>query len=862
MNDKYSKVNWHCLSAEEVYKKLSSGSNGLTEDDARQRFLKFGANELPDKKKLPTWKLFLRQFQDFMILILVAAAVVSGIISDLTDTIVIVIIVLLNAIIGFVQEYKAGKAMEALKKLAAVHSNVIRNGNVFRIMARELVPGDIILVEAGDSIPADARLTEVYSLRMDEAALTGESVPPDKATGTLSEPDLPPGDRLNMIYKGTTVVNGRGRAIVTATGMDTEIGSIARLLQQDENDTPLKLRLRDFGKKLSYIILFICILIFGIGLLKGEEPLRMLLISISLAVAAIPEALPALITIALARGARRMVRKNALVRKLPAVETLGSVTVICSDKTGTLTMNKMQVVNFMEPDHAMIIQNNYSPGYLGMMLNHDLKFSGPEEIKGDPTELALYNFGIRHKNHSNELHVTKIFPRVAEIPFDADRKCMTTIHRLDERFLIITKGASEKISELLLDKADSIKLLQRADDWSKEGLRVLAYAFKVSDHLPDEITPDSIELAMKFGGMAGLMDPIREEVKEAISDCRTAGIIPVMITGDHPSTAAAIARQLDFPAGDDSVISGMQMKAMSRQKLLDKVDRIRVYARVTPEQKLDIVKALQQKNHFVAMTGDGVNDAPSLKAADIGIAMGITGTDVSKEASHIILLDDNFATIVKAIREGRRIYDNIRKFIKYIMTCNSAEIWTIFMASLIGLPIPLLPIHILYINLVTDGLPGLALAGEKAEHDIMKRPPRKTNENLFSGGMGFHILWVGVLMAGITLATQAFALVNNMHWQTMVFTVLSLSQLGHVLAIRSEKEFLYAKGIFSNARLLVTVVATFLLQLVIIYLPEANTVFKTEPLSFYELGFCILMSAIVFHAVEFEKWLKKIKTEA
>lgn len=852
-------MKWHTLDIKTILNRLDAGAEGLSTQQAINIQSKIGKNELQEKKKKPAWLLFLHQFTDFMILVLLAAAVIAGIAGDLTDTIIIVVIVILNAVVGFIQEYRAEKAMEALKKIAALQAVVLRDGHVVTINAAGLVPGDVVLLEAGNVVPADLRLMECHSLLIEEAALTGESVPVEKAVHPLAEEDLSLGDRINMAYKSTLVTNGRAKGIVIATGMQTEIGQIARLLQQEESVTPLQQRMSDFGRKLSYIILLICVMLFGIGLLRGEQPLNMLLISISLAVAAIPEALPALITIALAQGANRLVKKNALVRKLPAVETLGSVTFICSDKTGTLTQNKMKVTGVHRYDENELPEEQL-PLLEGLMaLNHDVKQAKDGKMQGDPTELALVNYFIETYPQNNPISLQEKFHRVAELPFDSDRKCMTTVHRLQNRYLVIAKGAAESVLDKLTDKAAAVELLQLAEQWATEGIRVIVYAYKWLDRLPEPFSYENVETELLPAGIAGMIDPPRQEAKQAIEQCKSAGIHPVMITGDHPATAATIARQIGILTGNELVVTGKEMKQMTVEEFADKVEKIRVYARVSPEQKLSIIKALQAKGHFVSMTGDGVNDAPSLKSANIGVAMGINGTDVSKEAAHMILLDDNFATIVRAVKEGRRIYDNIRKFVKYIMTCNGAEIWTLFLAPLIGLPIPLLPIHILWINLVTDGLPGLALAGEKAERDIMHRPPRRTNESLFADGIAYHIVWVGLLMAGITLGTQAWAIHGeNGHWQTMVFTVLSLSQLGHVLAIRSEKEFLYRQGIFSNPQLLGAVFLTFILQLAVIYLPVANHIFKTAPLTFNELLICIGVSAIVFHAVELEKWIKSV----
>ncbi|MBK7888488.1 MAG: cation-translocating P-type ATPase [Bacteroidetes bacterium] len=850
-------MNWHANAFEDILEEVRSATKGLSGEEAALRLETNGPNELEEKKRKSPLMIFLAQFKDFMILALLFAAIISGVIGEMTDTLIILIIVLLNAIIGFVQEYRAEKAMQMLKKMAAIQATVQREGTVVKLPAADLVIGDVVLLDAGNAVPADLRILEAHSLRIDESALTGEALAVDKSSEKIEGENIPLGDRLNMAYKSTLVTNGRGLAVVVATGMNTEIGKIARLLQEGEMSTPLQRRMADFGKRLSLIILGICIILFGVGLLRGEEPLNMLLLSISLAVAAIPEALPALITIALALGAKHLVQQNALIRKLPAVEALGSVSFICSDKTGTLTMNKMKVVQVQEEPTA---DSHFplSPLRMSMALNHDVRFSKGEEAIGDSTELALVEY-VMEENGRNTFNVLSAsFPRVAELPFDADRKCMSSVHVFKDRYVVFTKGAIESIARCLADQKNAEKLFSLNEEWAAKGLRVLAFAYKYIDVLPDTISIETLEKDLVFTGLAGMIDPPRPEAKAAIEECITAGIKPVMITGDHPATALSIAKEVGIWNGKGYCVSGVELEQMSEDDLQEKVEHISVYARVSPEQKIRIVKALQSKGHSVSMTGDGVNDAPSLRAADIGVAMGINGTDVSKEAADMILLDDNFATIVKAVREGRRIYDNIRKFVKYIMTCNGAEIWTIFLAPLAGLPIPLLPIHILWINLVTDGLPGLALANEKAEEDVMRRPPSKSDESLFSGGVSFHILWVGLLMAGVTLATQQWAVTNQLaHWQTMVFTILSLSQLGHVLAIRSDKTFLYMQGIFSNRMLIGAIAITVVLQMMIIYLPFANEIFKTQPLTLKELLICIGMSAVVFHAVELEKWIKR-----
>lgn len=846
-------MSYYNSSVEDTIRSMNSRAEGLSLNEVQSRLEKYGRNELKEKKKIPTWMLFLRQFKDFMILILIAAAVLSGFMGDMTDTIIILIIVLLNAIVGFVQEYRAEKAMEALQKITLSHVQVLRDSQPTVISSKEVVPGDVVLLEAGNIVPADMRLMVSNKLKIDESSLTGESVPVDKGSNDITGKDIALGDQLNMAFKGTLVSNGRAKGLVIATGMKTELGKIADLLQQKEAATPLQVRMEKFGKKLSYIILLICAILFLTGILRGEEPYKILLLSISLAVAAIPEALPALITIALSRGASRLAKKQALVRKLPAVETLGSVTFICSDKTGTLTQNKMRVVAKRSIGPSDLPSLN-----LCMTLNHDVQINGDNETIGEPTELAMVHDIIDEYDLETFKQVLEDHPRVAELPFDSDRKCMTTVHHYKEKFLIVTKGASEAISAALLNESDIKFLEEYAETWAAQGKRVLAYAYDVVDALPKPFNYAMVESGLKLAGVVGLMDPPREEVKDAITKCKTAGIKPVMITGDHPATAKAIAKAVGILEDKDLVLTGSDLKKIEEVDFSEIVEKVAVYARVSPDQKLRIVKNLQNKGHFAAMTGDGVNDAPSLKAANIGVAMGINGTDVSKEASDLVLLDDNFATIVKAVKEGRRIFDNIRKFVKYIMTCNGAEIWTILLAPLLGMPFPLLPIHILWINLVTDGLPALALASEEAEKDIMERPPRPTNESLFSDGVGYHIIWVGLLMAGVTLAIQAWSLHQGLeHWQTMVFTVLSLSQLGHVLGVRSDRTFLYRQGIFSNIPLLSAVILTFLLQLGVIYLPFMNEIFRTEPLSWSELAICIGASLVVFHAVELEKWIRK-----
>jgi P-type Ca2+ transporter type 2C len=852
-------MNWHRLSIAEVFELHGTNQQGLTAIAAEEKLLKNGPNELQEGKKKSVAGILFSQFKDVMILILLGAAIISGIVGDITDAIVILVIVILNALVGFFQEYRAEKAMLALKQMAVTQARVLRNGAVHWLPATVLVPGDIVLLEAGNAVPADVRVIESFSLKIEEAALTGESHAVDKVTYALEQDDLPLGDQTNMAFKGTFVTYGRGSAVVVATGMQTELGRIAKMLQEGETLTPLQQRMASFGKKLSILVLFLCVVFFVAGWLRDEDILKMVLTSISLAVAAIPEALPAVITISLALAAKRMIRVNSLIRKLPAVETLGSVTYICTDKTGTLTKNKMYVEQVfvggqLYETNALSSAKQQDDMKLllhAFALNNDALDDGVDGIKGDSTEIALMEVAKQQGIQTND------WPRLAEIAFDADRKMMTTFHSYNNKIISFTKGAPD----ILLTRCSNIdinEMQEQVDDMAAKGQRTLGFAFRYWDAVPPTPGSETHEYDLQFLGLAGIIDPPREEVFDAVAQCKTAGIVPVMITGDHPLTAKTIAQRIGILSSEsDIVMTGQQLAALDTDSFLAKVEKIKVYARVSPEQKLQIVKMLQLKGHYVAMTGDGVNDAPSLKRANIGIAMGITGTDVSKEAAHMILLDDNFSTIVKAIKEGRRIYDNILKFIKYLMTTNSGELWTLLLGPMIGLPVSLLPIHILWINLVSDGLPAISLSFEKAEKDIMNRPPRSPQHNVFSEGRGLHMIWVGILMAGIALSLQGWAMKNGLHWQTIVFNVLCLCQLGHVLAIRSEKQSLFTQGIFSNKPLLVAVAIGFILQFAITYIPFLQPVFKTEALTMNEFILVGVASSIVFFAVEVEKLITR-----
>ncbi|RIW12528.1 cation-translocating P-type ATPase [Algoriphagus lacus] len=840
-----------------LFQQFDSGIPGISNSEAEKRIREFGPNALQEKKKKPAWILFLAQFKDFMILILAAAAIISGIVGDLTDTLIILVIIVLNAVLGFVQEYRAEKAMESLKKLTETHTKVIRDGQTLTVQSKALVPGDVVLLEAGNMVPADIRLIDTFSLKIDESSLTGESVPVDKISEPILKENLSPGDQLNMAFKGTLVTNGRATGLVLATGMKTEIGKIANLLQEATPVTPLQQRMQRFGKVISYLVLGICGLLFLAGLARGEDIFQVLLLSVSLAVAAIPEALPALITIALSLGAGRLAKKKALIRKLPAVESLGSVTYICTDKTGTLTQNKMTVVS-LDSDFLNSFSSEFSNLQLGLGLCHDVHLDKKGKPEGEATELALVERLLKELSVEKYSQLAKKFPRIGEIPFDSTRKRMSTLHQFGDQVLVLCKGASESISGILKVKTIAEEVSLSSEKWGEKGERVLAFAGKLIPKLPAESEWASLEAELEYFGKVGMIDPPRETVKTSIQECKTAGIKPVMITGDHHATAKAIAEEVGIWKPGDLVLTGAELADLNDEDFAKQVEKVSVYARVAPDQKLRIVQTLQLKGHYVAMTGDGVNDAPSLKAANIGVAMGIAGTDVSKEAAHLILLDDNFSTIVRAVKEGRRIFDNIRKFIKYIMTCNGAEIWTIGLAPFLGFPNPLLPIHILWINLVTDGLPALALAGERPEKDLMDRPPRPPKQSLFAEGVGYHIIWVGMLMAGVTLFTQYWAIRQGWHWQTMVFSVLAFSQLGHVMAVRSDRTFLFRQGLLSNKPLLISVGLTMLLQLGVIYLPMFNNIFKTQPLDLMELLFCIGMALIVFHAVEMEKLVRRI----
>jgi Ca2+-transporting ATPase len=904
---------WHNKNIEQVEKELETQLvTGLSKSVASSRLQEFGANELIGKKKRTLAVMFFDQFKNVLVLILIAAALISGVLREFLDASAICAIVILNAILGVLQERKAEKSLEALKRLAAPVAQVVRDGKLFTIPTRELVPGDIVLLQTGDRVSTDVRLVESVNLKIDEAALTGESVPVEKNAPIVLGEDASIGDRRNMAFMGTVVAYGRGKGIVVATGMSTEMGKIAEMLQSvEEEPTPLQVKLNRLGKWLSVACLAVCALVFFAGLLRGEEMIEMFMTAVSLAVAAIPEGLPAIVTIVLALGVSRMVARHAIIRKLPAVETLGCATVICSDKTGTLTQNKMQVTTlYLNNSLVSVTGNGYEPvgefyneaneklepnnAHIQLLLRigticndallqksedgkmarwQDGKTAKGQEgeewnIAGDPTEGALIVLAAKAGGWKTELE--KEYPRVAEIPFDSERKRMSTFHRTEDgQYVAYVKGAPdvllERCSFILengqtreLDAATRESILEQNSKMAAEALRVLGAAYKPFSALPEELSPDSVENELIFVGLWGMIDAPRPEVFDAVRICKEAGIKPIMITGDYRLTAQAIAEELGIKEKDALILTGAELNEKSNAELESLAEQVAVYARVSPEHKMRIVDALQKKGHIVAMTGDGVNDAPAIKKADIGVAMGITGTDVAKETADMVLTDDNFASIVGAVEEGRAIFDNIRKFTFYLLSCNLGEILIVFLPIMAGLGRPLEPIQILWINLLTDGLPALALGVEPPEKDIMKRPPRHPKEGVFTKKTALMTLLVGCLVAGAVLGAY---LVGLRFWaesaKTIAFSTLVLDELWRAFVYRSEKRTIFQLGFLSNKPLLWAVGSSLLLLAIVIFVPPLHAVFKTGFLSIGQWGVVLGFSFIPAFLIEMTKVVRR-----
>ncbi|MEQ8787804.1 MAG: cation-translocating P-type ATPase [Pirellulaceae bacterium] len=937
---------WHHKDVAAVLRELDSDADrGLSDAEAAKRQAKVGPNELRETGGRSALVILWDQLRGAMVLLLVVAAGVSIYLDEYADAGVVAAIIVLNAALGFAQDYRAEKALAALKQMAKPTVKVRRDGVVKELSSRDLAPGDIVLLETGNYVSADCRLLESMNLRVQESTLTGESEPVEKQVEPLETEDAALGDRRNMAYMGTVVTYGHGVGVVTEIGMQTELGHIAHSLQSVKSEpTPLQRRLGQLGRTLALVAIGIIVVVFLVGVLRSQDIKLMLMTALSMAVAVVPEGLPAVATVALALGARRMFQRRALIRKLPAVETLGSVTTICSDKTGTLTENRMTVtvidvvgdrldlteqlqrddtgLRFGEVHQQQVADESaFSVLLAAAALCNDAELEYDSEQDqyhslGDPTEAALVVAAARLGLPRDRL--TRMLPRVAEAPFDSERKRMTTVHHAaprngreadsedpedaevrrllapllqldDADYLALTKGAVDTVIDVCefvwidgepqpLDEKMRTRIQQAHDGLAEQGMRILGFALRPIDEQElsrlqgdspaGEQTPDgaeAIERELIFVGLAGMIDPPRPEAREAVERCRTAGIRPVMITGDHPLTAMHVGRQLGI-AADGEAVTGRRLAEMSSEQLKEQVEKVSVFARVAPAHKLQIVKALQELGHVVAMTGDGVNDAPALKQAHIGVAMGITGTDVSKEAADIVLLDDNFATIVNAVEEGRKAYDNIRKFVMYTMTSNAGEVCAMLLAPLLGMPLPLLPIQILWINLVTDGLPGLALAVEPAERNTMRRAPYPPGEHVFGRGMGWDVVWIGLLMGAVSLAMGYWAFLddaeNVARWRTIVFTVLTLSQMGNALAVRSISDSLFRLGLLTNLPLLGSVVLTFVLQMVLIYYPPMQDLFKTTALSGTELALCLVLSTVVFWAVEARKLFVSLRSRS
>ncbi|WP_283682553.1 calcium-transporting P-type ATPase, PMR1-type [Clostridium perfringens] len=867
---------WYKKSKNEILKDLDvDEKNGLSSTEALRRLEKYGKNKLETKKKKTLFKQFLSQLKDVMIYILIIAAIISAFLGEISDALIILLVIIINAVIGVVQESKAEKALDALKELSTPKALVKRDGSLKEILSEDIVPGDIVIIDAGRYIPGDLRLIDTANLKIEESAFTGESVPSEKDASFLPDKEIPIGDQNNMAFMSTLATYGRGVGVVVGTGMNTEIGKIAKMIEQEENDeTPLQKKLSELGKILGFLAVGICILIFIISFFQGRDLLEMFLTSISLAVAAIPEGLPAIVAIVLALGVQRMVKKNAIIRKLPAVETLGSVSIICSDKTGTLTQNKMTVTTVYTNDSYIKesefnLNDNESKLLVDcMVLCNDATYSEKSQT-GDPTEIALLESPFKLNILKEKLE--KEFKRIDEIPFDSDRKLMTTVNLVDDKKArVFTKGALDSILSIcnkisingkLLDftKEYKAKVLENSNIMSDKALRVLAFAYK--DISKENIVLDSLEKDLVFIGMVGMIDPPRLEVKDSIKLCKSARITPVMITGDHKNTAFAIANELGIAEDISQAITGHEIDKFKEEEFNEKIINYRVFARVSPEHKVKIVKAFKSHGNIVSMTGDGVNDAPSLKAADIGVAMGITGTDVSKGASDMILTDDNFSTIVSAVEEGRKIYLNIKKSIVFLLSCNLGEILTLFTAILLNWNSPLQPIHILWVNLITDSFPALSLGVDKTKEDVMNNPPRNPKESIFVKSDKVQLIINGVLIGGITLF--AFKLGERLyadsliHAQTMAFVVLSVSQLFLSLSLRSNTKSAFSLGLFSNKYLVYSILLGIFLQVIIISISFIANIFKVTPLLLYDWIVVILVSLIPFAINEILKLFRK-----
>ena len=868
---------------DEIYQEFHTSEDGLSNKQVEENLEKYGPNKLAEGKKKSLFAKFIDQFKDLMIIVLLVASVISAFSGEVTDCIIILAVVILNAIFGVFQESKAEEAIEALKEMSSPSAHVRRNGQVITVKSDELVPGDIVLLEAGDVVPADVRFIETASLKIEESALTGESVPVEKEVTTLTDPETSLGDRVNMGYMNSNVTYGRGVGVVVATGMQTEVGHIAGMLANaDETETPLKASLNQLGKFLTLVILIIAVVMFVVGVfLNGQKPLEMLMTSISLAVAAIPEGLPAIVTIILALGTQKMARRRALVRKLPAVETLGATDIICSDKTGTLTMNQMTVEQIFSNNQVQSATEPISDDNLTVKLMtfcNDTKRNDSGELLGDPTETALIAFADEQK-YPLEMKLA-LEPRVAEIPFDSDRKLMTTIHQLENnQYLVAVKGAPDELLKLCtsydvngeimpMDQAEKDLIFDVNKDWATQALRVLAMAYKVVDQLPEHIEPSMMESELVFSGLVGMIDPERKEAAEAVRVAKEAGIRPIMITGDHRDTAEAIAKRLGIIGENqhDAVITGAELDAMDEETFEEKVKQYSVYARVSPEHKVRIVKAWQDQGKVVAMTGDGVNDAPALKTADIGIGMGITGTEVSKGASDMVLADDNFSTIVIAVEEGRKVFSNIQKTIQYLLSANLGEVLTLFIATMCGWD-TLLPVHLLWINLVTDTFPAIALGVEPAEKDVMKHKPRGRQSNFFSGGVLSSIIYQGILEGMLTLFVYYYAVhIAPVHTNTaqihsdaltMTFATLGLLQLFHAFNVKSIHGSIFKVGMFRNKTFNFAILISFVLLAVTIVVPGLNNLFDVAHLDWHQWLVVLLASISIIPIVEIVKWCQR-----